>query len=73
MTSPETNSTQPLPQDAPTGDQLAAIAHFLDELELKTPVKHLQRETDGNKALLDTINSLIAVVCIHADCPIHRH
>ena len=62
MTSLETNSTQPLPQDAPTRDQLAAIAHFLDELELKTPVKHLQRETDGNKALLDTINSLIAVV-----------
>ena len=67
MTPPETNGTQHL-----MGDQLAAIAHFLDELELKTPVKHLQRETDGNKALLDTINSLIAVVrvaCIRANCP----
>jgi len=45
-----------------TNDQLAAIAHFLDELELKTPIKHLQKETDGNKALLDTINALISVV-----------
>ena len=67
MIPPETNGTQ-----HPMGDQLAATAHFLDELELKTPVKHLQRETDGNKALLDTINSLIAVVRvarIRAHCP----
>jgi hypothetical protein len=63
MSSPGTNGTQHLPQATSTpGDQLAAIAHFLDELEAKTPIKHLQRETDGNKALLDTINSLIAVV-----------
>jgi hypothetical protein len=62
MSSPETKGTQLLPQETSAGDQLAAIAHFLDELEAKTPIKHLQRETDGNKALLDTINSLIAVV-----------
>jgi len=62
MSSPGTNGTQHLPQETSKGDQLAAIAHFLDELEAKTPIKHLQRETDGNKALLDTINSLIAVV-----------
>jgi hypothetical protein len=54
-------SNQPLRQ-ASTGDQLAAIAYFLDELELKTPIKPLQRETEGNTALLGTINSLVAVV-----------
>jgi hypothetical protein len=66
MTIPGTDNTQHLPQEVSptTNDQLAAIAHFLDELEAKTPVKHLQRETDGNKALLDTINALIAVVRI---------
>ncbi|KAH9072973.1 hypothetical protein EDB83DRAFT_149683 [Lactarius deliciosus] len=42
-------------------DQLAAITHFFNELEAKTPIKHLQKETDGNKTLLDTINALIAV------------
>jgi hypothetical protein len=62
MSSPGISSTQHLPQETSASDQLAAIAHFLDELEAKTPIKHLQRETDGNKALLDTINSLIAVV-----------
>lgn len=45
-------------------DQLTAVAHFLDELEAKTPIKHLQKEMDGNKTLLDTINALIAVVRI---------
>jgi hypothetical protein len=54
-------SNHPLRQ-ASTNDQLAAIAKFLDELELKTPIKPLQRETEGNRALLDTINSLVAVV-----------
>jgi hypothetical protein len=47
-------------------DQLAAIANFLDELEAKTPINHFQKETDGNKTLLDTINALIAVVRISA-------
>ncbi|KAI9441322.1 hypothetical protein H4582DRAFT_1931829 [Lactarius indigo] len=45
----------------PSTDQLAAITHFFNELEAKTPIKHLQKETDGNKTLLDTINALIAV------------
>src|SRR6266702_6663047 len=35
---------------------------FLNDLEAKTPIKHLQKETDGNRTLLDTINALIAVV-----------
>ena len=43
-------------------DQLTTIAHFLDELEAKTPIKHLQKEMDGNKTLLDIINALITVV-----------
>jgi hypothetical protein len=43
-------------------DPLTAINHFLDELEAKTPIKHLQKEIDGNKTLLDTVNALIAVV-----------
>jgi hypothetical protein len=43
-------------------DQLTAVARFLDEFEAKTPIKHLQKEMDGNKTLLDTINALIAVV-----------
>ncbi|KAI9441321.1 hypothetical protein H4582DRAFT_2055272 [Lactarius indigo] len=34
---------------------------FLNEPEVKTPIKHLQKETEGNKTLLDTINALIAV------------
>ncbi|KAI0254514.1 hypothetical protein BJV78DRAFT_1184763 [Lactifluus subvellereus] len=42
-------------------DQLAVIARFLDELEAKAPIKQFQKETDGNKTLLDTINALIAV------------
>lgn len=54
-------TNQPLRQTS-SGDQLAAIAYFLDELELKTPIKALQKETDGNSALLDTINSLVSVV-----------
>ena len=65
-----TDSTHHLPQEISRtrseSDQLAAIAHFFDELEAKTPIKRLQKETDGNKALLDTINSLIAVVRIIA-------
>ena len=71
MASPGTDSTQHLPQEASPSDQLAAIAHFLDELEAKTPIKHLQRETDGNKALLDTINSLIAVVRVVVSHGVH--
>jgi hypothetical protein len=47
-------------------DQLAAVATFLDELEAKAPLNHFQKETDGSKTLLDTINSLIAVVRITA-------
>ncbi len=66
MTSLGTDGAQDLKQEqeapASASDQLAAIAHFFDELEVKTPIKHLQRQTDGNKALLDTINALIAVV-----------
>jgi hypothetical protein len=63
MTFPGTDSTQHPPQEVSiTNDQLAAIAHFLDELEAKAPIKHLQRETDGNKAVLDSINAIIAVV-----------
>jgi hypothetical protein len=54
-------SNQPLRQ-ASSSDQLAAIAYFLDELEHKTPIKALQKETDGNSALLNTINSLVSVV-----------
>ena len=50
------------PSRQPSTDQLTAVAHFLDELDAKTPIKHLQKETDGNKTLLDTINALIAVV-----------
>lgn len=50
------------PSRQPSTDQLTAIAHFFDELEAKTPIKHMQKETDGNKTLLDTINALIAVV-----------
>ena len=53
-----------LQRQASSGDPLAAIAYFLDELELKTPIKALQKETDGNSALLDTINSLVSVVRI---------
>lgn len=45
-----------------SSDQLASIVHFLDELDLKTPIRPLARETDGNTALLDTINSLVSVV-----------
>ena len=52
-------------RQAPSGDQLAAIAYFLDELEHKTPIKALQKETDGNSALLDTINSLVSVVRVN--------
>ncbi|KAI0300518.1 hypothetical protein B0F90DRAFT_1723572 [Multifurca ochricompacta] len=51
MSSPRrgrTDANKPLRQSST--DQLAAIAHFLDELEVKAPV-----------ALLDTINALIAV------------
>jgi len=55
-------TNHPSRQATSTNDQLAAIAHFFDELEVKTPLKHFQRETDGNKALLDTMNALIAVV-----------
>ena len=55
--------TDQLSRQTSTGDQLAAIAHFLDELDAKAPIKHHpQKETDGNQALLDTINALIAVV-----------
>ena len=54
-------TNEPLRQTSPS-DQLAAIAYFLDELELKTPIRALQKETDGNSALLDTINSLVSVV-----------
>jgi hypothetical protein len=43
-------------------DQLASIVHFLDELDLKTPIRPLAKEADGNTALLDTINSLVSVV-----------
>lgn len=45
-----------------TTDQLTAVTHFLDEIDAKTPIKHMQKENDGNKTLLDTINALIAVV-----------
>jgi hypothetical protein len=45
-----------------SSDQLASIVHFLDELDLKTPIRPLAKETDGNTALLDTINSLVSVV-----------
>jgi hypothetical protein len=45
-----------------SADQLTAVARFLDELEAKTPIKHLQKEMDGNKTLLDTINAIITVV-----------
>ncbi|KAI0277056.1 hypothetical protein BGY98DRAFT_934655 [Russula aff. rugulosa BPL654] len=44
-----------------SGDQLASIVHFLDELDLKTPIRPLAKEADGNTALLDTINSLVSV------------
>lgn len=44
-----------------SADQLTAVARFLDELEAKTPIKHLQKEMDGNKTLLDTINAIITV------------
>jgi hypothetical protein len=56
-----TNHHSEPPSQAST-DQFAAIADFLDELEAKTPINHLQKETDASKTLLDTINALIAVV-----------
>ncbi|KAH9042580.1 hypothetical protein EDB85DRAFT_1915769 [Lactarius pseudohatsudake] len=40
---------------------LSPAASFLNGSEAKTPIKHLQKETEGNKTLLDTINALIAV------------
>jgi len=49
------------PRQAST-DQLTAVANFLDEVDAKTPIKHLQKETDGNKTVLDTINAIITVV-----------
>lgn len=54
--------TDQLSRQTSSSDQLASIAHFLDELELKTPIRPLSKETDGNTALLDTINSLVSVV-----------
>ena len=45
-----------------SSNQLAAITHFLDELDPKTPIRPLTNETDGNTTLLDAINSLVAVV-----------
>lgn len=69
MTSLTEGTNNPL-QRVSTNDQLAAIVNFLDELEIKTPIKHFQRETEGNKALLDTINSLISVVRVtRLPCP----
>jgi hypothetical protein len=59
---PVTMTDQLSPQTSSSGDQLALIAHFLDELDLKTPIRPLAKETDSNTALLDTINSLVAVV-----------
>jgi hypothetical protein len=54
--------TDQLSRQTSTADQLATIVHFLDELELKTPIRPLSKEADGNTALLDTINSLVSVV-----------
>ncbi|KAH9006493.1 hypothetical protein EDB86DRAFT_2824714 [Lactarius hatsudake] len=40
---------------------LSPAANFLNESEAKTPIKHLQKEMEDHKTLLDTINALIAV------------
>lgn len=53
--------TDQLSRQTSSTDQLASIAYFLDELDLKTPIRPLAKETDGNTALLDTINSLVSV------------
>ncbi|KAH9067931.1 hypothetical protein EDB87DRAFT_1678313 [Lactarius vividus] len=41
---------------------LGLAPSFLNEPEVKNPIKHLQKEIEGNKTLLDTVNALIAVV-----------
>ncbi|KAI0266382.1 hypothetical protein BC834DRAFT_969422 [Gloeopeniophorella convolvens] len=61
MDSHEAKAPPHHPSRQSSTDQLAAITNFLDELETKTPIKHLQKQTDSNTALLDTINALIAV------------
>ncbi|KAH9177697.1 hypothetical protein EDB89DRAFT_1430818 [Lactarius sanguifluus] len=40
---------------------LSPATSFLNEPEAKAPIQHLQKEREGNKTLLDTINALIAV------------
>lgn len=44
--------------------QLSAIEQFFDEHNINPVIQFLERETYSNKARLDTINSLTAVVRI---------
>jgi hypothetical protein len=49
-------------QQTSSSDQSAALVHFIEALDAEVPTRALARETDGNTALLDTINALVTVV-----------
>ena len=49
-------------QQPSSSDQLPALVNFIEQLGAEAPTIALAKETDGNTALLGTLNTIVSVV-----------